>query len=61
MTDREFEKRKAKVIRQCPRGKSHFCDGTPNPIPKGEYKSLGMCRFRKKGICTYLEEDLRKC
>lgn len=38
----------------CPRGINYFCDGTPNPVPKGKYKGIGKCKYYKNGECTFL-------
>ena len=54
MSEDEFNRYVKKVRTQCPRGIKFFCDGTPNPVPKGEYKGIGRCEHYKHGECTYL-------
>ena len=55
MTKKAYNGYIERVRKHCPRGKKFFCDGTPNPIPKGEYKGIGMCQHYKHGECTYFE------
>ena len=54
MTEAEYNAYVEKVRKRCPRGTKHFCDGTPNPIPKGNYIGIGKCKYYKNGECTYL-------
>lgn len=46
-----------RVRTRCPRGIGFFCDGTPNPIPQGEYKSIGKCEHYKKGRCRFFQTN----
>lgn len=48
------------VRNHCPRGIDYFCDGTPNPIPEGKYKSIGKCEHYKSGICRYFDTREKK-
>ena len=53
MSKEEFNAYVQRVRNSCPRGIHYFCDGTPNPVPKGKYKGIGKCKYYKNGECTY--------
>ena len=54
MSKEEFNAYVQRVRNSCPRGTKFFCDGTPNPVPKGKYKGIGKCKHYKHGECTFL-------
>lgn len=56
MSKNEYNAYIEKVRKHCPRGINYFCDGTPNPVPKGKYKGIGKCKYYQHGECTYFEE-----
>jgi len=60
MTDMQFQWYAMKVRQNCPRGVSHFCDGTPNLSQKGSREKLKPCEHFKKGKCTYIVFECRE-
>ena len=60
LSEGEFNSYVERVRKQCPRTNKVFCDGEPNPIPKGEHVNYGVCQHFKNGKCTYFDREQKE-
>jgi hypothetical protein len=60
--EHQWELKRIRVLRNCPRGQEYFCDGSVNKSIKGwdKLKPLERCPHLKNKKCTYMRINKRK-